>query len=99
MNLSQISGHLENAIRRIDTLVDTFTNEGSTLTIDHIGNVTLHMATYDAIGGSSHIPTYKWLKDKKAVVNIKNDDDNCFLYCILAMSHHQKTNPHRASHY
>ena len=42
-----------------------------------------------------YIPTPKWLKDKKATVNIKNDDNNCFLYCVLAVAHHQKNNPDR----
>lgn len=61
LNQSQIVQHLENAIQRIDTLVDVFTNDGSGWTINNIGNVTLHMATYDAIGGSSHIQSPKWL--------------------------------------
>jgi len=99
LNQSQTAVHIENAIRWIDTLADVFTNEGSGWTVDHIGNVTLHMESYDAIGGSSHIPTYKWLENKRATVNIKNKDNYCFLYCILTVSHYQKTNPDRASHY
>ena len=29
----------------------------------------------------------KWMKDKKAIVNIKNKDDKCFLWCILRYLH------------
>ena len=24
-----------------------------------------------------------WVKNKKAVINLKNDDNRCFLYCLL----------------
>src|SRR5688572_23006131 len=78
MNQFETQQHIEDAICRIDSLVDTFTNDGSGWTINQVGNVALHMADYDAIGGSQHILTPKWLKDKKSVVNIKNDDDKCF---------------------
>ena len=33
--------------------------------------------------GSSYIELPKELKDKKAIINMKNDDDKCFLWCVL----------------
>lgn len=99
LNQSQTAIHLEDAIRRINTLVDVFTNEGLGWTIDHIGNVTLHMATYDAIGSSSHIKSTKWLALKTATLNIRNDDNKCFLYCVLAAAHHMQKNAERITKY
>ena len=32
---------------------------------------------------ASYIPLPEWIKNKKAIVNIKNKDDKCFLWCIL----------------
>ena len=52
---------------------------------------------YNPIGGSSFIAT--WLADKKAVVNIKNKDEKCFLYSVQATSHPQKIHQERVSHY
>ena len=38
---------------------------------------------YSPIGGS-YIPTPKSIVNKKAIINVKNNDENCFLYSILA---------------
>ena len=37
---------------------------------------------YSPIGGS-YIPTPKSIFGKKAIINVKNNDENCFLYSIL----------------
>ena len=41
------------------------------------------------------------LQDKKACLNIQNDDQNCFLYCVLASLHpvSRSNNPQRVNHY
>ena len=43
----------------------------------------------------------KSLKDKKACLNIQNDDENCFLYCVLASLHPvgENNHPQRVNHY
>ena len=33
--------------------------------------------------GSSYIPLPDWISNKKAIINIKNRDQKCFLWCIL----------------
>ena len=32
--------------------------------------------------GGSYIDSPEWLKNKKATINPKNDDDNCFQYAL-----------------
>ena len=39
---------------------------------------------YSPIGGSSYIKTPKSIIGKRAIINVKNDDEKCFLYSILA---------------
>ena len=53
---------------------------------------------YSPIGGF-YIPTPKSILHKKAIINVKNNDENCFLYSILA--HFKKCEQHnnRVSHY
>ena len=36
-----------------------------------------------AVNGSSYLPLPDWIKNKGAIINIKNKDDKCFLWCIL----------------
>ena len=49
--------------------------------------------------GGSYIDSPEWLKDKKATINPKNNDDNCFQYRLtVALNHKQiKSNPERIS--
>ena len=48
---------------------------------------------------SSYIDSPKWLKNKKATINPKNNDNNCFQYALTAALNYQniKSNPERIS--
>lgn len=99
LNTSQIHDQLQDAINRISSLTDKFISEGSGWVVDRIKNVTLHIATYDPIGGSSYVQTPKWVANKGATLNIVNHDNLCFLYSVLAASHPQKGHANRLNHY
>ena len=47
--------------------------------------------------GRSYIDSPKWLKNKKATINPKNNDDKCFQYALtIALNHEQiKKDPQR----
>ena len=47
--------------------------------------------------GGSYIDSPKWLKNKKATINPKNNDDKCFQYALtVALNHEQiKKDPQR----
>ena len=51
------------------------------------------------ITGSSYIDSSKWLKNKKATINLKNSDDNCFQYASTVALNYQyiKKDPQRIS--
>ena len=53
---------------------------------------------YSPIGGS-YIPTPKSIVNKKAIINVKNNDENCFLYSILAHIKKFTQNPERVNKY
>src|SRR6218665_2019489 len=91
--------NIEDAVSRLNTLVEIYKDLGSGWTIEEIRNVSLNLATYDNIGGSSYFKSPKWLINKKCTVNIKNDYEMCFVYCALAVSHPQKAHPNRVTHY
>ena len=42
----------------------------------------LHTVRYEPIGGSSFIPLPKFLAAKKASINLKKEDDECFKRAI-----------------
>ena len=39
--------------------------------------------------GSSYIDSPKWLKNKKATINPKNNDNNCFQYALTVALNHK----------
>ena len=58
--------------------------EGSGWVFLEVENLTLHTDIWDPIKASSYIDLPKELKNKKAIINMKNEDnDKCFLWCVL----------------
>ena len=43
---------------------------------------------------SSYIDSPEWLKNKKAKINPKNNDDNCFQYLLTIASNYKQINNH-----
>ena len=61
----------------------TFQNEGSQWRLRSIIRLELHTVSYNPIRGETWIPLPKELADKKAIINIQNKDNKCFLWCVL----------------
>ena len=58
--------------------------EGSGWVFVEVENLTLHTDIWDPLKGSSYIDLPEELKNKKALINMKNENDHkCFLWCVL----------------
>ena len=57
--------------------------EGSGWVFIEVENLTLHTDIWDPIKASSYIDLPKELKNKNAIINMKNEDNKCFLWCVL----------------
>ena len=57
------------------------------------------MTVYDPIHASSYPPLPQILKSKKALINIQNNDEKCFLWCVLAQLHPAENHADRVSNY
>ena len=44
--------------------------------------------------GNSYIKSPEWIVNKRATINVKNKDDNCFEYFIIVALHHQGFDNH-----
>ena len=58
-----------------------------------------HLQTIGLNRGGSYIDFPEWLRNKKATINPKNYDDNCFQYALTVVLNHQniEKNPQRIS--
>ena len=57
--------------------------EGSGWVFLKIKNLTLHTAKWDPLNAGSYIDLPAFLKNKKAIINMKNLDEKCFMWCVL----------------
>ena len=70
--------------------------EGSGWVFVEVENLTLHTDIWDPIKASSYIVLPKELKNKNAIINMKNEDNNkCFLWCVLRALNPKDTHPER----
>ena len=96
---TDIGDEIDIAGHRIKELLATHESQGSGFKLDFILDCQLHVATYDKIGGSSYLPLPKFVQIKRATINIKNDDLNCFQYSLLYTKLQPAVNPERVYHY
>lgn len=68
-----------------DELVSRAKNmpEGSNLRLVKVEGIQMTMTKYSPNNGGSYIPTPEILASRKALVNIRNEDQFCLLYCLL----------------
>ena len=57
--------------------------EGSGWTLTVIESIVLHTANWDPLNAGSYMELPEYLKNKKAIINMKNQDDKCFMWCVL----------------
>ena len=69
--------------------------EGSGWVFVEVENLTLHTDIWDPIKASSYIDLPKVLKNKNAIINMKNEDNKCFLWCVLRALNPKNTHPER----
>src|SRR6218665_2988556 len=99
LNTNDLTTIIDEALDWFILKSDEFTHEASGWRIRNVRNLILRMAQFDPIGGSSFLQTPKWIASKMAVVNIKNYDDLCFQYSVLAFKHVYKEHAYRVSKY
>ena len=71
----------------IDGHIESYTEKGSGWYFKEVEKLEIHTVEFNPTKGSSYINLPDWIKNKKAIVNIKNNDDKCFLWCILRYLH------------
>ena len=94
-----IEDTIHEAIDQIMNKIGNWMSEGSGWTIKEVMNHYVNIYKYKPLRSSSYTQLPEGLKNKKGLVNIKNDDNQCFRWCHLAYLFPAKQNPNRVSHY
>ena len=77
-----IKAALHQAFPRVQETFEKWTQRGSGWVVDQIHTLCLDIARYQPLRGGSYIDLSAAVKSKKAVVNVKNRDDNCLRWAL-----------------
>ena len=61
---------------------DTFQNNGSGWVFKSLISLEIDTGKYKPFSGSSYIPLPEYLAKKRAIINLKNNDDQCFKWAV-----------------
>jgi hypothetical protein len=75
---------LQSILQDLNTQLDRFTNLGSGWNLVTLNNFVMHIARYRPLVGSSFIRTPDSLIHKGAIVNVNNNDNECFKWATLS---------------
>ena len=89
----------QKAFSEIQNRIDKWTNQGSGWTVNQIKGVYLEITKYTPLKGSSYIDLPAYLKRKKAIVNVKNNDQQCLKWALLSAKFPVKKHSDRVTSY
>ena len=87
---------LENSFQEVLYLIDNWINEGSGWIVESIKSQYINISTYRPLSGSSYMNLPIELRNpRKGLINIKNKDQKCFLWCHVRHINPSKEHPER----
>ena len=97
---TDINEHMLNeGFQKIFKSLDEYQRKGSSWTLKKIICFEIYTAKYSPIGAGSFLELPEKLRNTRSVINIKNTDEKCFLWSILAALHPVENNKNRVLHY
>ena len=86
---------LAQVIRTILEKINIYQQNGSGWYFKEVIHLEIYTVNFNPMRGSSYIPLSYWIMRKKAIVNIRNTDDKCFLWGVLTYLHPRDKNNFR----
>ena len=95
-NDTEIENLLQITQQQIVNMIQQWISEGSGWTIKSVDGHFTNVVKYRPLRGSSYIPLPKELQNSaKGIINMKNNDDECFRWCHIRHLLPQNKNPQR----
>lgn len=89
----------EEIMEIIERKSEEFQEKDSGWSLLKILNLEMNLHKNNSLKGSSYIPLPKTISQKRAIINIKNEDEACFAWAIVSALHPAKNNKERMSSY
>lgn len=96
-----INNNIEHALNEINIHIENWDNNEGYWHLELIDSIYFKLREYKPLTGTSYIKLPEWILAKKATINIKNNDQKCFKYCMSCHKHKDEIthNPERISWY
>ena len=95
----EVTKVVNSSVVKCDKDIETFTHNGSGWRFIGLDRVVVTVYEYNPAKGRIYIPTPPALASKKAIVNVQNTDNKCFMWSILAALYPPKDNVTRVMKY
>ena len=96
INNTEIPEALQLSKQQVLNMIAQWISEGSGWTIESVDNHYLNIVQYQPMKGSSYIELPPELSHhRKGLINMKNEDNECFRWCHIRRLNPQDTNPQR----
>lgn len=99
LNLSDEEHDLNTAFQQMQNALEEFIHRGSDWRVDVVIGLEVSMVPYIPLSAGKYTTLPKQIQHLKGIVNMQNDDEKCFLWCILAALHPKGKNPQRIQQY
>ena len=93
----EVKDILKNMIKEILATLAIYQENGSGWYFEEVESLEIHLVDYKPFKGGSYIPLPEFIQKKNAIINIKNEDDKCFLWSVLRYLHPVQKNGERIS--
>ena len=82
-------------VQTIEERIQNFNQRGSNWRFQRVLSLDIHLTDFIPLRGSTFLPLPKKIATKKAVINIKNYDDQCFKWSVTRALHPVEKNSER----
>ena len=86
---NEMVGEIEEEIQKVQNA------EGSGWMFLKVIKLVLHTTKWEPLYGGSYIPLDPYLANKKALINMQNEDDKCFMWSVLRALYPKDNHPER----
>ena len=100
-NEDEITNVLNQMATDIEHQAEVLEMSESGLVLTQMDKIKFNFDKYNPTRGGKFIPLPKWVQNKKACINIKNEDNKCFKYSVQCgiCKVYEKDHPERLFHY
>ena len=84
---TEVKDILKEMIKQILNILSIYQKNGSGWYFKEVIRLEIHKVEYKPMKGGSYIPLPNFIMRKKAIINMENEDNKCFLWSILRYLH------------